>query len=160
MKVKKTERNLRRYSRWYGGTDSLWAKKLYPERGIEWLAWQCYVEKRKGWTLQNLILARLPKNPLNWLGWQMAKSKTRILGPVNQNGLKGWAMRWEWDLSSLAPMRLHSITAVFIWLRYGMVDGKSGHNSSTPCIHAPCNVNLQLLSPRDRIYTYNLLNLC
>lgn len=69
-------------------------------------------------------------------------------------------MRWEWDLSSLAPMRLHSITAVFIWLRYGMVDGKSGHNSSTPCIHAPCNVNLQLLSPRDRIYTYNLLNLC
>lgn len=38
--------------------------------------------------MENLVLARLPRNLLNWLGWQMTKDKTRITGPDIQNGMK------------------------------------------------------------------------
>lgn len=51
--------------------------------------------------MENLVLARLPRNLLNWLGWQMTKDKTRITGPDIQNGMKARVIRQACELSPL-----------------------------------------------------------
>lgn len=61
-------------------------------------------------------IGKTTQEPAELIG--MAKSKTRIPGPENQNGMRGRAMRWECDVSLLLSMLFLLITAVFISFKH------------------------------------------
>ena len=111
----KPERSLGWCGGWHGGTDSFWAKEEPPESWIEgWLVWRCCVPWSEAGS-GKLVLARPPRMLLNWPGCQAADSKTRIPGSIDQNGPRGWAMRWERDLSPLTLQELFIPSQLFSW---------------------------------------------